>query len=86
MIKMLEFLRIGCKEATMLCTKQCDVNLTLGERIKLRIHFLSCKPCLYFSKQLQVLQQSLKNLIANTAVSFSVEEKMTFQEKIKKNR
>ncbi len=85
MIKMLEFLRIGCKEATMLCTKQCDVNLTWAERIRMRIHFLSCKPCLYFSKQLQVLQQSLKNLVSNTAVSFSEEEKMTLQEKIDKD-
>ena len=77
-----KFLNINCKEATMLSSKQLDAKLNWAEMLQLKIHYLICKPCKYFAKQVKIINSSLKNVKNNTSISFSDEKKHTLQEKI----
>jgi len=81
-MKIPKFLNINCQEATMLGSKQVDSKLNWVEILQLKLHYLICKPCKYFSKQVKIIHSSLKNVKNNTSISFSDEKKQTLQEKI----
>lgn len=44
-------IKITCKEATSICTKSQYGEATLLDKIKLNIHFITCKVCRTFSRQ-----------------------------------
>lgn len=81
-MKIPKFLNINCQEATMLGSKKVETNLTLIENFKLKSHYAICKPCEYFTNQVQIIHSSLKNVKNDSTITFSDEMKTSLQEKI----
>jgi len=53
---MFKSLKITCDEATTICDKGQYGESTLLEKIKLSIHFITCKICKRYTKQNKTLQ------------------------------
>jgi len=51
---------MSCDEATFLISKVSDCNLTLREKINLKIHLLSCNLCLRYEKEIRAIDHYLK--------------------------
>lgn len=50
---------LSCKEASRLLSQRQDRPLTLGERVKLRLHLAACTACTRFSRQLAFMREAL---------------------------
>ena len=48
-----------CKEIVKIITASLDGKVSLRDRIIMKIHLLSCNPCVNFLKQLKFLRSSL---------------------------
>ncbi len=48
---MFKKLKITCDQATTICDKSQYGESTIGDKIKLQIHFISCKVCTLYMKQ-----------------------------------
>lgn len=46
---------LSCKEATRLMSEARDRNLSLGEKLSLRIHLTMCSGCLNYDRQIAFL-------------------------------
>jgi hypothetical protein len=55
-------MNISCKEASRLLSQAQDRELSLGERIRLRIHLAICRGCRAFSAQLAFLRRAVRRL------------------------
>lgn len=51
---------ISCDEATYLSSKGMETNLSLKEKINLKIHLLSCKACRLFGQQVEEMENKIK--------------------------
>jgi hypothetical protein len=51
---------VTCKEATQLVSKMQDQRLSLGERLKLRLHLLICVACARFERQMRLLRVAMR--------------------------
>jgi len=76
---------ITCKEASHLISIQDEEKLSLSTKLKLRLHLMLCKTCMYFAKHIEILKSSVKNLVNDPNISFSETKKMEFEKKIKEN-
>jgi len=84
---MFKSLKITCDEATTICDKSQYGAATLGEKVKLSIHFLTCKICSLYTKQ----NKTLTNLYKGHAKSckgtkhcLSTEEKESLKKELNK--
>ena len=50
---------LSCKEVTRLLSQAQDRPLTLGERVKLRLHLVVCTACTRFARQLAFMRTAL---------------------------
>ncbi|WP_166386111.1 MULTISPECIES: hypothetical protein [unclassified Polaribacter] len=57
---MFKNLKITCDEATTICDKSQYGAASLVEKIKLNLHFLSCKICCLYTKQNKALTNMYK--------------------------
>lgn len=57
---MLKSLKITCDEATTICDKSQYGASSLLEKLKLNIHFLTCKICSLYTKQNNTLTKLYK--------------------------
>lgn len=48
-------LTLSCDESSRLVSEALDRKLPLAERVAVRAHFICCKPCRAFAKQIRVL-------------------------------
>lgn len=48
---------LSCKEATRLMSAAQDRDLSLGERLSLRIHLMMCSGCLNYDQQIAFLRE-----------------------------
>jgi hypothetical protein len=46
----------SCKEITILVSESLDRELSLGERLAVRLHLMMCRFCSRYRKQLQTLR------------------------------
>jgi hypothetical protein len=76
---------ITCKEATHLISIQDEEKLSLSTKLKLKLHLMLCKTCLYFAKHIEVLKSSIKNMVNDPNISFSENKKIELEKKIKEN-
>ncbi|KUO56835.1 MAG: hypothetical protein APF78_01700 [Sphingomonadales bacterium BRH_c3] len=53
---------MNCQNATGLVSQAQDRKLTLGERIRLRLHLLICRACRRFERQLPMIGRAAKRL------------------------
>ena len=52
-------LRLSCRQASQLLTRQAEARLTLTEQLRLWWHLRLCDPCARFSRQVRLLDQLL---------------------------
>jgi hypothetical protein len=50
---------VSCKEATRLLSQGEDRRLSLGERIKLRLHLAACTGCARFQHQIDFMRGAM---------------------------
>ena len=53
-------LTLRCDDSTRLMSEECERTLTPVERWAVRLHFLSCRYCHRFRKQLRLIQRAAK--------------------------
>ena len=50
---------VSCKEASRLLSQGEDRRLSLGERIKLRLHLVVCTGCMRFKRQIDFTRDAM---------------------------
>jgi len=55
----------NCKKATLLIEKKLISNLTLREKLELKIHLAGCSVCRIFERQSQMINTMVKQLFVN---------------------
>lgn len=53
-------LMMTCKEAAALLVAREDQNISLGDKVVLRLHLLACKACPKFERQLLMMRSSME--------------------------
>jgi|CXWL01.1.fsa_nt_gi predicted anti-sigma-YlaC factor YlaD len=54
---------LNCKQASELLSQALDKNLSLREKISLRLHLLICHGCRNFSKQMTVMREACRSYL-----------------------
>jgi hypothetical protein len=55
---------LSCKDVTQLISESMDHSLPLGKRIGVRIHLLMCRFCARYEKQLLLIRDTVRHLVA----------------------
>ncbi|WP_299059314.1 hypothetical protein [uncultured Polaribacter sp.] len=79
---MFKNLKITCDQATTICDKNQYGEATIADKLKLMLHFLSCKICSLYTKQNNTLTKIYKSHSKSCKKSIpclSEEEKMAFK-------
>jgi len=50
---------LKCKQATELMSQSLDRDLTLNERVRLKLHLLICTGCVNCNKQMNLLHNAM---------------------------
>lgn len=53
----------NCRQITELVSAGMDRELTLGERLRIRIHLMLCRGCTNFAKQMRVLRSAARRFV-----------------------
>lgn len=83
---MFKKLVLTCDEATTICDKNQYGEATFLEKVKLNLHFLSCKICFKYTKQNMKLTRIYKSHAKNCKSlkhCMSEEDKLALKEKLK---
>jgi predicted anti-sigma-YlaC factor YlaD len=54
---------LNCKQASELLSQALDRDITLREKILLKLHLLICHGCSNFSKQMTVMREACRNYL-----------------------
>ena len=54
----------SCKDVTQLLSEAMDRSLPLGKRIGVRFHLLICKFCARYERQLLLIRETVRRLVA----------------------
>ncbi|MHB1012706.1 MAG: anti-sigma factor family protein [Desulfobacteria bacterium] len=57
-------LMLSCKDVTQLISESMDHSLPIGKRIGMRLHLLMCKFCSRYERQLLLIREAAKYLVA----------------------
>ncbi len=52
---------LTCKEASFLVSKNLDTHLSWHDRVVLRVHFLRCKICRSYARDINQLHELMRN-------------------------
>ena len=55
---------LSCKDVTRLLSESMDHSLPLGKRIGVRLHLLICKFCARYKRQLLLIRETVRRLVA----------------------
>lgn len=55
---------LSCKDVTQLISESMDTSLPVGKRIGVRIHLLMCRFCARYERQLLLIRETLRRLVA----------------------
>lgn len=55
-------MRITCRQAAELVSRGLDRQLSLGERLRLRLHLAVCRSCARYQRQLRFLGRAVHRL------------------------
>ena len=55
---------LSCKNVTQLLSESMDHSLPLGKRIGVRLHLLMCKFCARYERQLLLIRETVRRLVA----------------------
>ena len=51
-----------CRDISALVSRAMDARLSLGERLRVRLHLAICGACRQFSRQVQILRKAARQL------------------------
>ena len=54
---------LNCKQASELLSQALDRNISLREKILLKLHLLICHGCSNFSKQMTVMREACRSYL-----------------------
>ena len=60
---------ISCRQAAELASRVLDRRLSLGERLRLRLHLALCRSCARYQSQLRFLRRAMTRLARRPAES-----------------
>ena len=60
---------LSCRDVTQLISRSMDTSLPVGERIGVRIHLLICRFCARYEKQLLLIRETVRSLVAAEGTS-----------------
>jgi hypothetical protein len=55
---------LSCKDVTRLISESMDHSLPLGKRVGVRFHLLICKFCARYERQLLLIRETVRRLVA----------------------
>jgi hypothetical protein len=55
---------LSCKDVTQLISESMDRSLPLRKRIGVRVHLLICKFCARYERQLLIIRDTVRRLVA----------------------
>ena len=55
---------LSCKDVTQFLSESMDHSLPLGKRIGVRLHLLMCKFCARYERQLLIIRDTVRRLVA----------------------
>lgn len=55
-------IRLKCSEVSRLVSQGLDRRLSLGERVRLRVHLAICEGCTNFKRQMDFLRLAVRKL------------------------
>ncbi len=55
---------LSCKDVTRLISESMDHSLPLGKRVGVRLHLLICKFCARYERQLLLIRETVRRLVA----------------------
>jgi Putative zinc-finger len=55
---------LSCKDVTRLLSESMDRSLPLGKRVGVRLHLLICKFCARYERQLLLIRETVRRLVA----------------------
>jgi len=55
---------LSCRDVTELISQSMDTSLPIGKRIGVRVHLLMCKFCARYERQLLLIRETLRRLVA----------------------
>jgi len=55
---------LSCKDVTRLLSESMDRSLPLGKRVGVRFHLLICKFCARYERQLLLIRETVRRLVA----------------------
>jgi anti-sigma factor RsiW len=58
---------LACRDVTQLISRSMDSSLPIGERIGVRVHLLMCKFCARYERQLLMIREILRRVVAEEA-------------------
>jgi hypothetical protein len=73
---------LDCKQASQIISQSLDRNLTLRERLSLRLHLFICKKCVQFSQHLQTLRVAIKQMTSSIENNNTIEMPYAAKERI----
>lgn len=60
---------LACRDVTQLISESMDTSLPIGKRIGVRIHLLMCKFCARYERQLLLIRETVRRLVAAEEIS-----------------
>jgi len=55
---------LSCSDVTRLISESMDHSLPLGKRVGVRLHLLMCKFCARYERQLFLIRETLRRIVA----------------------
>jgi len=55
---------LSCRDVTQLISRSMDTSLPVGKRIGVRIHLLMCRFCARYERQLHLIRETLRQIVA----------------------
>ena len=59
---------LACRDVTRLISQSMDISLPIGQRIGVRIHLLMCKFCARYERQLLLIRETVRRLVATEEI------------------
>lgn len=57
-------IKLSCRQVHRLVSEGMDRDLSMGERIRMRLHLLVCVACVRFSGQMALLRRAMRSFPA----------------------
>lgn len=73
MKKIMHILFLSCLKATELIEKKFHFELSIKEKLQLKVHKMMCKACTNYDKHSTIIEKGISNIKNSNATSIDVE-------------